>query len=561
MQATEQEASQEEAARRAVHVPSDRRFRIWIEPWVIFGVCVAIAAAIAAAWIELAMFGLPAAVALPANPSLIPGPHGFPLWLRICHFLTFLFLALLVRSGLSILWDHPRLYFNDDCTPGSEWIRFTPLKVPRDRVWTAKDDSRYLTPWVGTPGRRHTVGLARVWHFINVHGFLGTGIVFLVLLFVTGQWQRIVPTSPHVLGGAWTTWVHYATLHMPPEPNGFYTYNPLQQIAYFAVVFILAPLALATGVAMSPAVVNRFPWYARVFGGRQSARSIHFLTMLSFVAFFIPHVTLVAITGFTRNMNHIVMGTDNLKPIGMELGYVGIGVVVLSWVLAHYLSWHHPRRLQHALKTVTYPMQLLTLDRLHPAEKYTEEQISPYFWPNGKMPTREDWKRLAADDFAAFRLKITGLVKHPVELSLSELAALGEVEHITMHHCIQGWTGIAKWGGIPMRRLMDLVEPLPEAKVVAFYSFGDGLFGGSYYDTQSLENVDKSECMLALRMNGKRLPEVYGAPLRLRVENQLGYKMVKWIERIEFVTSEKLLGKGEGGKNEDDEYFDLLPNI
>ena len=62
-------------------------------------------------------------------------------------------------------------------------------------------------------------------------------------------------------------------------------------------------------------------------------------------------------------------------------------------------------------------------------------------------------------------------------------------------------------------------------------------------------------------MNGEPLPEVYGAPLRLRVENQLGYKMVKWIERIEFVESEKQLGKGEGGKNEDDEYFDLLPNI
>ena len=70
-----------------------------------------------------------------------------------------------------------------------------------------------------------------------------------------------------------------------------------------------------------------------------------------------------------------------------------------------------------------------------------------------------------------------------------------------------------------------------------------------------------AHCLLASRMNGQRLPQVYGAPLRLRVENQLGYKMVKWIERIEFIESEKTLGKGEGGKNEDEEYFDLLPNI
>jgi DMSO/TMAO reductase YedYZ molybdopterin-dependent catalytic subunit len=75
------------------------------------------------------------------------------------------------------------------------------------------------------------------------------------------------------------------------------------------------------------------------------------------------------------------------------------------------------------------------------------------------------------------------------------------------------------------------------------------------------ENVLKAECLLASEMNGKPLTEVYGAPLRLRVENQLGYKMVKWIERIEFIESEKSIGLGEGGKNEDDEYFDLLPNI
>ena len=83
-----------------------------------------------------------------------------------------------------------------------------------------------------------------------------------------------------------------STFHLPPEPNGFYGYNALQQIAYFAVVFVFGPLAILTGIAMSPAVVNRFPWYARMFGGRQSARSIHFLTMLSFFAFIVVHVTL-----------------------------------------------------------------------------------------------------------------------------------------------------------------------------------------------------------------------------------------------------------------------------
>lgn len=549
-------------AHRAVHYPNDRRFRIWIRPAILIGIIVFIVLIVAAAWIEVAIAGLPHVPAVPQiYPNNFSGPHGFPVWVRYCHFFNFLFVMMLIRSGISILMDHPRLYFNDGCTPGTEWIRFTPLRVPRDRLWTAKDDARYITPLVGTPGYRHTIGVARIWHFIDVHGFIITGIFFVIMLFDTEQWRRIVPTSPTVLLQAWNTFVHYATFHLPPEPNGFYGYNALQQLAYFSAVFVFGPLAIATGIAMSPAVVNRFQWYPRIFGGRQAARSVHFLNMLGFLSFLVVHVTLVVITGFARNMNHIVMGTDDQNPIGMYLGFVGIAVVILSWVVAHYVSWHHPRGLQRALKSVTYPMQRLTLNRLLPEQKYTEQQISPYFWPNGKLPVREDWKQMAGIDFKDFRLKVGGLVENPVELSLDDLERLGEVEHITMHHCIQGWSGIAKWGGLPMQKLIELVKPKPEARVAAFFSFGEALYGGHYYDTQSLENLLKPQCLLATRMNGERLAPVYGAPLRLRVENQLGYKMVKWIERIEFIESEKLLGKGEGGKNEDDEYFDLLPNI
>jgi len=551
-----------DARHRSVHYPRDRRFHIWVRPSILIGIAVAALAMVLAAWIELVLAGLPHIPPVPqVYPNNFAGPHGFPLWVRYCHFFNFFFLMMLIRSGLSILVDHPRLYFNDDCTPGSEWIRFTPLNVPRDQIWTAKDDARYISPLMGTPGYRHTIGIARVWHFINVHGFIITGILFVIMLFDTEQWRRLVPTSPLVLLQAWNTWVHYATFHMPAEPNGFYGYNALQQIAYFTVVFVFGPLAILTGIAMSPAVVNGFPWYARIFGGRQSARSIHFLTMLSFFAFLVVHVTLIVMTGFARNMNHIVMGSDDQRPLGMLLGFVGIGVVVLSWVAAHYISWNHPRKLQHALKSVTYPMQVLTLNRLVPHQKYSEQDISPYFWPNGKMPVREDWKHLAERHFQDFRLSVGGLVENPVELSLADIEKLGQVNHITMHHCIQGWSGIAKWGGIPMKTLIELVRPKPEAKVAAFFSFGEALYGGSYYDTQRMENLLKAECLLASRMNGRPLPEVYGAPLRLRVENQLGYKMVKWIERIEFIRSEKQLGEGEGGKNEDDEYFDLLPNI
>jgi DMSO/TMAO reductase YedYZ molybdopterin-dependent catalytic subunit/thiosulfate reductase cytochrome b subunit len=551
-----------DAAHAAVHHPPDRRFRIWIRPSFLIAAAVLALLPVLVAWLELLLVGLPHIPAIPQiDPKNFAGPHGFPPWVRYCHFFNFLFLMMLIRSGLSILADHPRLYFNDHCTPGSEWIRFTPIQVPTDRLWTAKDDARYISPIVATPGYRHTVGIARSWHFLNVYGFIVTGIVFIVMLFDTEQWRRLVPQSSLVLVQAWNTWVHYATFHLPPEFNGYYGYNALQQLAYFAAVFVFGPLAIVTGISMSSAAVNGFPWYAKLFGGRQSARSIHFLTMLGFLAFIVVHVTLVVMTGFARNMNHIVMGTDDENRLGMLLGFAAFGAVVLSWIVAHYISWVYPRMLQHVQKFITYPLLLATLNRLPPSENYGEKDISPHFWPNGKIPDREDWKQLAKEGFQEFRLHVGGLVDNPVDLSLSDIERLGKTEHITMHHCIQGWTGVAKWGGLPMKSLVELVRPQPNAKVVAFFSFGGSLYGDRYYDTQSVENVLKAECLLAFEMNGKPLTAVYGAPLRLRVENQLGYKMVKWIERIEFIESEKTVGLGEGGTNEDDEYFDLLPNI
>jgi methionine sulfoxide reductase catalytic subunit len=508
-------------AHRAVHYPKDRRFRIWIRPSILILLIVLALVPLVLAWIQYAFFGLPYIAPSPASLAGAPsGPHGFPVWIRWSHFFNLIFLFMLIRSGLSILMDHPRLYLNDDCTPGTEWIRF-----------------------------------------INVYGFVLTGVFFICGLLTSNQWQRLVPTSPAVFIDAWNTFVHYANLHLPPEPNGFYGYNALQQLAYFATIFVMAPLSILTGMAMSPALVNRFPRYAKLFGGRQAARSIHFLMLVGFLAFVVVHVTLVALTGFARNMNHIVLGTDDQRPTGTILGFIGIGVVLLCWIAAHYISWYFPRGLQHAQKAITEPMKLLTLDRLIPRQHYTREQISPYFWPNGKMPVREDWKQLAADGFKSYKLKVSGMVGNPVELSIDEMRALGAEESITMHHCIQGWSGIAQWRGISMRKLIELVKPEPYAKVIAFYSFGGSLYGSLYYDTQQIYDLMKPGCMLAFEMNGEPLPAVYGAPLRQRVENQLGYKMVKWIERIEFIESEKLLGEGEGGKNEDDEYFDLLPNI
>ena len=546
---------------KAIHYPAERSTFIAVKPYMQVIFVITIFLPIVAAWLQYLLIGLPVDPGLAFSAITSGDPKGFPVWINIGHWVNFFFLVLIIRSGLSILVDHPRLYWNNGCTPGKDWIRFTPIKKPKDKSWTAKEDARYISPVLGLPGYRHTIGIARVWHFLTVPFFMLNGVVFIILLFYTNQWQRLVPVSWNIIPDSWNVFVHYVTFNMPVEPNGFYHFNALQQLAYFSVVFILTPLAMLTGMAMSPAIENRFHWYPKLFGNRQSARSIHFLIMIAYVIFVIIHVAMVAATGLVRNMNHIVLGTDdsgNLSGL-----YIGIGIILATVAfcfLAHWLSWRKPRLLQHLNAYINGNLWRITLNRFKPKTYYEKDDISPYFWVNGKIPSSEKWRKLAENNFKDYKLKIGGLVDNPVELSLEELKNLGMQQNITMHHCIQGWSGIAEWGGLPISKIIELVRPHAAVTTVAFYSFGEGLYGGYYYDTNTLDNCLKPQSILAWEMNYETLPLAHGAPLRLRVENQLGYKMVKWISSIDFLETHKTLGKGQGGKNEDDEYFDLLAN-
>lgn len=544
-----------------VHYPADRRFQGWVRPGFVILFVGLVGLPLVTAWAQFLAVGLPA---MPGGgaPELSEGIHAFPWWLRIAHYLNFLFLILLARSGLSVLMDHPRLYWTDHCTPGTEWLRFTPVgALPTDRVWSAKEDARYISPWLALPGYRHTIGMARHWHLLCALFWFLNGLTYLTLLFGTGQWRHLTPSSCQVVPDAWAIFVHYATFHMPVESDSFSRYNALQQLAYFLVVFVLAPLSPLTGLAMSPAIDNRFPWYPKLFGGRQVARSIHFLLLLGYVGFLIVHVTLVAATGLARNMNHIVRGVDDASWAGAWLGLVALAGVALACLVAHWAAWKYPRALQYLVEHIHAVMRLIFFEHIAPRAQFSKADISPFLWPNGKMPASEEWTALAADDFKDFRLKVYGLVEHPVALSLDEIKALGKQQQITMHHCIQGWSGVAEWGGLSLAKLVELVKPKVEAKVCVFHSFGEGLYGGEYYDTQTLDNILQPQCILAYEMNDRPLGRLYGAPLRLRVENQLGYKMVKWVKAVEFIADEKDVGKGHGGKNEDDEYFDVLPEI
>lgn len=547
------------AAEKAVHYPEDRKAFLGMKPYTKLILLILFIALLGAAWFQYFFFGLPPDAATSFLSQQTDEPIGFPVWIRLSHWVNFFFLLLIIRSGLSILYDHPRLYWNNSCKPNSSWIRFTPVKIPLDRPYTAKEDARYINPIAGLPGYKHTVGIARVWHFLTVPFFVLNGAVFISLLFFTNQWKRLVPVSWQIFPDAWTVFVHYATFHFPVNVDGFYHYNAIQQLSYFAVIFILAPLAMLTGIAMSPAIENRFRWYPKLFGNRQSARSIHFLVMISYCVFIVIHVSLVAATGLVKNMNHMVMGTDSAESYtGLYIGIAIILMTIVFAILAHWLSWNKQRSLQKLQASTNGKIWKYTINRFKAKSNYEKKDITSYFWLNGKMPESSDWKNLAENNFADYRLKIGGLVENPVELSLQDLKEMGKEQNITMHHCIQGWSGIAEWAGLPLSKIIELVKLDPSVTTVAFYSFGEGMYGGIYYDTHTIGNCMKPDSILAWEMNYEPLSFEHGAPIRLRVENQLGYKMVKWIERIEFVRSPKDLGKGFGGKNEDDEYFDLM---
>lgn len=483
---------------------------------------------------------------------------GFPVWVGILHFFNLFMMMFIIRAGLQILADHPRLYWTRHSTPGREWFRIQNA-VPSDPLWTAKQDSISLPRNLGLPGIRHSIGLARWWHLGMDTLWLLNGLVFYVLLFATGQWRHLVPTSWAVLPNALSVLIQYLSLQWPTE-NGWVAYNGLQLIAYFVTVFIAAPAALVSGLGMSPALSTRFKRLSKVFS-IQVARSLHFLVLVWFLSFIVMHVTMVVATGLLRNLNHMFAARDDNGWVGFVVFAVAMVLCVSCWVAATPFTLRHPRVVQRVGFALIGPVEHLFEHIDSSPGEYAESDISPYFWHNGRYPDSDAYQALAESNFAEYRLRIGGLVDRPVELSLNELRALPPHEQITQHFCIQGWSGIAKWGGVSMQTIVDLVQPQPEAKWVVFYSLGDGADAGAYYDAHPIEQMGYQLTMLAYDMNGEPLSYGHGAPLRLRNENQLGFKQVKWIEGLEFVANFDDIGSGYGGYNEDHEFFGYRQSI
>jgi DMSO/TMAO reductase YedYZ molybdopterin-dependent catalytic subunit len=401
--------------------------------------------------------------------------------------------------------------------------------------------------------------LARWWHLGVDMLWLLNGAVYYVLLFSTGQWRRIVPTTWKVFPAAASVLIQYLSLRWPTE-NGWNAYNGLQLLAYFVTVFVAAPLALVTGLGMSPALSTRFKWISRRLS-IQVARSLHFLVLCWFLLFIVVHVTLVFSTGLLRNLNHIYAARDDAGWLGFAIFAVTTIVLVVAWLAASPFTLRRPRAVQRVGFALVGPMQRLFEHVDATPGQYTDDDLSPYFWHNGAFPTSDRYRALADDGFRSWRLKVHGLVERPVDLSLEDLRAMPRHEQITQHFCIQGWSGVAKWGGVSMTTICDLVRPTPDAHWVVFYSLGDGPDGGLYYDAHPIEQMRYHLTMLAYDMNDEPLSYGHGAPLRLRNEVQLGFKQVKWLAGIEFVADFAEVAGGFGGYNPDHEFFGYRQSI
>ncbi len=488
-------------------------------------------------------------------------PIDFPVWLRAAHFFNLLFLTLSARSGIEILSAHPKLYFNDHCTPGTEWLRLTRKQMPEDQLWTSTDEAESFSPWIALPGRRN-LGLGRHWHFLGDLGWLLTGVFYVVLLFADGEWRRLVPTTWRIFPEAWHVFLTYASLHLVETPG---RYNALQQLAYFALVFGVAPLTIATGLAMSPTISARFPGYIRIFRGRQSARSIHFICLCAFTAFFVVHVSLVVAHGFAKELCLIVLGDTTRQETGaaLALGLFGIFLVIAVHVVGTVYSHRHPRlaekRTRAIVDLVRRPM--LPIAPSHPS--YTASDLSPCFRVNGRPPRDAGYEALASRAFATWALEVGGLVDRPLRLTLADLRAMPRESQRTLHCCIQGWSAIAEWSGVPLRYVLEAAGVRRDGRFVVFHAFDDKSTSephpegkGLYYETVELELALKPLTILADQMNGHPLPIEHGAPLRVRIETQLGFTMVKYIRAIEVVRDYRHLGLGQGGWREDWMYYD-----
>jgi len=246
---------------------------------------------------------------------------------------------------------------------------------------------------------------------------------------------------------------------------------------------------------------------------------------------------------------------------------LGLGAASASTLLLSGCDWYDGglgmgdglRSALERANALTYHAQRLLVGQQALATEYTDADIRQGQRPNGTVdPQTPEYLAVKANNFADYRLSITGLVNTPLSLSLAELKALPARTQITRHDCVEGWSCIAKWKGPQLGPILDQAGVKPEAKYCLYHCYDtmdDGL-GGSvpYYETSDLIDAHHPQTILAYSMNDMDLPIANGAPVRVRIERALGYKQAKYVHTVELVSSFANVGDGKGGYWEDNGY-------
>ncbi len=191
------------------------------------------------------------------------------------------------------------------------------------------------------------------------------------------------------------------------------------------------------------------------------------------------------------------------------------------------------------------------------AQEFSEADLSPDFRSNGtSLPNNAEYLALSKNAFANWELEVGGLVEQPQKFTLAQLQQMPSRTQITRHDCVEGWSAIGKWTGTPLHEVLSRVRPMPNANYVVFHCADPMEANGTknYYESIDMEDAYHAQTLLAYQLNGASLPIKNGAPLRVRVERQLGYKHAKYLMRIELVENFERIEGGNGGYWEDQGY-------
>ncbi|MDO5700664.1 MAG: cytochrome b/b6 domain-containing protein [Bowdeniella nasicola] len=491
----------------------------------------------------------------------------FPLWLRATHLINFVLIGMLLRSGWEMLSSLPRLWWANDCAPGKEWLKFTKRELPKEEgVYTSLMDEKSLSPVIALPGREN-IGLGRHWHGASVMLWVLNGLVYVTLLFATGLWRRLIPTSWDIVPEAFETLKTYLSFSVPSIEH-FQPYDALQMLGYSFVIFILAPFMMLTGIAMSPAIRARFPWYVRMWGGHQGARSLHFIGMVLMSGFIVMHVGLVFLVHPRYNLVHMVFGDVNPARFAQAFVIViaTIVAVLVFWVALSYWTLADRARAHAILVPFTEIGRKLFLNWMRPSadarDSVGEGDISEFHWTNGLPPTEEEseeWVAMRERGFKDYEITIGDDINGvQTTVNMDDIRALPRASYIATHTCMQGWSATSRWTGARLTDVLDLIGPRPKgANYILIDSYGlaqkmyDNRPREPFYAVIDLETANEDGTILAYERNGHPLDIHLGAPARLRAESNHGYKMVKWVRSIRWIADYRDYGDGRGGTRED----------